>query len=698
MSIAETPEKMTAEERSAKNAARINAQTALSQEIGPLPAVKDPDRRARCKFDLKLFALTYFKSACHMGFAPYQIEMVSAFESVTLNGGRKARAVRRGGLKSTLVRIATAWAVLNGHRKFPVPVGATDDKANEWSDNFFKMLATSKDLLEDFPELTPLLMKWRNPKKQLRLNGEILQVMRKDDRGCILFPNIAGTELCEARVAPYSILATDVSGLSFVDDTGKTVRPDMLIFDDVQTPQSAKSFPQTDTRENVIDTTFMGLAGLGETMAAIMVCTVREVDDLTMRFCDRDRHPDWDGQRFPVLITEPGSDDAKLDKEIKAHWAAYGRLLREGKTPHDGFTKATGYYKQHRQIMDTGGKVAWDQDKEAGYESALQWCMTVSILQPEYFRRELQQNGAVPVDGIVQLSAESIIQRLSRIPKGTVPAQASYLTAFVDSSDQVLWWMVCGWAKDFTGWIVDYGTWPDQGRQQFYKSHLQATISQQLPGVSWEQAFVHAHNELEKQLFRDWLTEDRLPRQIDLMLKDWHDPDHNPRIKTQISASPYKAQMRASEGHAPEPGRKPVHLYGSDTIDRHTFSHWVERRSKTPFYVQFDTNRWKRFISQRLMTVAGAPTSLLLPGDSDRALSLLAEHFTAERAEVKDETVLYKCPVGRDNDWFDCIVGNAVAASMLGCAIPGEVVARPVKKMLSAAEIQARRAASRGRA
>lgn len=666
----------TAAERSRKEADRQNAKTALSQEVAPLPPVRDPARRARCKFDLRAAILTYFSAAVFKGLAPYQEEMIAAFQDVILHGGKQCRAVRRGGLKSTLARIATAWAVLYGHRKFPVLVGATDDKSNEGRDNFFKALATSKPLLEDFPELLPLLRKWKNPKKQLLFQGQPLTASARDERGCILFPAIPGAELSEARLAPYSILATDVSGLAFVDDDGRTVRPDLLIFDDVQTPQSAKSYLLTEARENAVCTTFMGLAGLGETIAAIMVCTAREAGDLTARFCDRSAHPDWDGRRFPVLLAEPDGKDALT------HWAAYGQKLREGDTPAEGFALATAYYQTHRADMDAGGIVAWDADKEDNYLSALQWAMTKKILQPDFFRCELQQEGAPPVAGLTQLSGESIVKRLSNIKRGTVPANATYLTAYIDSSDHVLWWVVCAWAGDFSGWIVDYGTWPDQGRQQFYKNHLQATLEQRLPGKSWEEAFTHAHNELEAQLLgNDWPAEDGIPRQVDLLLKDWSDGDHKPRIAAQINASKHKAKIRPSKGHAPKPGRKAVHLWGDARRDRQTGTHWVERRTETPKHVQYDTNRWKAFIAQRLKTVVGAPSCLLLPGDDDRALTLLAEHLTAEQARpiVWDGTpgTVYELLPGRDNDWFDCVVGNAVAASMLGCSLPGE--ARPAK-------------------
>lgn len=655
--------------------------TEQSQEIGPLPFVADPVRRESCRHNLRLYALTYFHAACWRGFAPYQEEMVTTFQEVILHGGKKARAVRRGGLKSTLARIATAWAVDYGHRRFPVLVGATDDKANEHRDNFLDMLKASELHRADFPEWTPVMLKRANPKKMLRLGRELLTVTAKDERGTIVFPkldyvydrfgNAIKCEASECRVSPYSMQSTDVSGLSFVNASGEVVRPDALIFDDVQTPQSAQSFMMTSKRENSICTTFMGLAGLGETIAAIMVCTVREEDDLTMRFCDRKKHPDWDGQTFPILLVEPSS------KEAKERWAEYGLKLRDGDTPEAGFASATAFYVEHRAEMDAGGIVAWEDDKEDNYVSALQWCMTIAILQPDYFRCELQQKGARPKGSAIQLEASQLVKRFSNVPRGIVPAWASYLTAFVDSSDHVLWFAVVAWKQDLTSQIVEWGTWPDQGRQQFYKSDLQRMLEHELPGASWEEAFVNAHNRLDEFLLgQDWPTEDGKPRQIDLLLKDWSDGGQKPRIESQIMASKFRSRIRPSKGFAPKPGKKPIHLYGDVHRDRHTSSFWVERRTEQPVHVQFDANIFKANVARRLQTIVGAQSSMMFPGDNESELMLLAEHLTAERALpiVYDGSpgIVYEAIPGRDNDWLDCLVGNAVAASMLGCSLTGE--------------------------
>jgi len=38
-----------------------------------------------------------------------------------------------------------------------------------------------------------------------------------------------------------------------------------------------------------------------------------------------------------------------------------------------------------------------------------------------------------------------------------VPLAATRVTAFIDVHDKLLYWCVCAWEEDFTGYVIDYG-------------------------------------------------------------------------------------------------------------------------------------------------------------------------------------------------------------------------------------------------
>jgi hypothetical protein len=83
----------------------------------------------------------------------------------------------------------------------------------------------------------------------------------------------------------------------------------------------------------------------------------------------------------------------------------------------------------------------------------------------------------------------------------------------------------------------------------------------------------------------------------------------------------------------------------------------------------YDTNWWKSFHASRWRTVVGDPGSMYL--FQRREHQLFADHLCAEigiTVEAKGKrTTEWRLRSGDDNDWLDCMVGNCVAASQLGC-------------------------------
>jgi len=111
-------------------------------------------------------------------------------------------------------------------------------------------------------------------------------------------------------------------------------------------------------------------------------------------------------------------------------------------------------------------------------------------------------------------------------------------------------------------------------------------------------------------------------------------------------------------------------------------------------HVLIDTNYWKSFIHARLAVAMGDPGCLSLFGRQGSEHQLLADHLTAEyrvrteaRGRIVDEWKLR--PDGRDNHWFDCLVGTAVAASIQGAVLPGtDVQAAPTRQRIRLSEMQ----------
>ena len=115
--------------------------------------------------------------------------------------------------------------------------------------------------------------------------------------------------------------------------------------------------------------------------------------------------------------------------------------------------------------------------------------------------------------------------------------------------------------------------------------------------------------------------------------------------------------------------------------------HWLIpglRGRRVVRHVLIDTNYWKSFVYARLAVAMGDHGGLSLFGQKPTAHRLLADHVTAEyrvrteaRGRIVDE---WKIRAGSpDNHWLDCLVGCAIAASMLGVRVPGQD-AKPIRQ------------------
>jgi hypothetical protein len=51
--------------------------------------------------------------------------------------------------------------------------------------------------------------------------------------------------------------------------------------------------------------------------------------------------------------------------------------------------------------------------------------------------------------------------------RGEVPVGCNHLTAFIDVQANLLFYVVAAWEDDFTGYVIDYGAFPDQKRPYF---------------------------------------------------------------------------------------------------------------------------------------------------------------------------------------------------------------------------------------
>ncbi len=115
------------------------------------------------------------------------------------------------------------------------------------------------------------------------------------------------------------------------------------------------------------------------------------------------------------------------------------------------------------EAMDAGADVSWKERFNHDELSAIQHAMNLKLQDEAAFFAEYQ-NESLPVEavGADQLTTDQVAAKINHMPRGRVPIAGNHLTAFIDVQGKLLFYVVAAWEEDFTGYIVDYGSYPDQ--------------------------------------------------------------------------------------------------------------------------------------------------------------------------------------------------------------------------------------------
>ncbi|MCL2306042.1 MAG: ParB N-terminal domain-containing protein [Planctomycetaceae bacterium] len=159
-------------------------------------------------------------------------------------------------------------------------------------------------------------------------------------------------------------------------------------------------------------------------------------------------------------------------------WTQYTDLRRDSLRNDGDGSIATEFYQKHRAEMDFGAQVAWPERFDPDELSAVQHAMNLKIRDESAFWSEYQNSPIIPSVGEEMLTAEEIAAKTNGYVKGVVPLDCHHLTMFIDIHQTLLYWLVVAWDRHFSGYIIDYGTFPDQKRPYFMMKDAHRTLQQ----------------------------------------------------------------------------------------------------------------------------------------------------------------------------------------------------------------------------
>lgn len=421
-----------------------------ANEIGKLPKVKNPKRKAECKTSLLKFLTTYCMEEGGFLQSPPSENMypiIDRLQETVVSGGRTHVRLPRGFGKTSYLKGAIVFALAYGYRKFVVVVSAKIQDARTITEDIWNLFENGKTFAEDFPEIAYPIAKLDGILQRAAhqtYKGKRTKVQRTAER--IILPTIAKS-VCSGSL----VVARGIKGAARGLLKG-ALRPDLLLADDPQTDAVAKNPAMVQKYDELLEQSFLGLAGHSHTLAAFMTSTPIVPDDLSDIYANKSN---WKTYSYPLLISEPTC--WRSDKDL---WQDYFRIRQDsisvGEAEH---IKANEFYSAHRAEMDDGSEVlnpdAYDKETEL---SALQHAMNLRFANGENSFQAEYQLAPNKVNEAFKLSAPLIASRVRKdAAQFWIPPETVFTAAASDINPaHAISTVMIAFAKDQTGFIPYY--------------------------------------------------------------------------------------------------------------------------------------------------------------------------------------------------------------------------------------------------
>lgn len=660
-----------------------NRSNRASQDIGPPPdGPEDKALREACDASLRIHLETCYPAAFSLEWSLDHLRLIDKIDKAATNGGLSALAMPRGAGKTTIMIRAALWALLTGRRRFCVIVASTETAAKKLLKGIKTEILYNEQLASLYPQELHALRNLEGEAKRAsgqRCEGDLTGVEWLTDRigfGCIPGVQTSGSVLSTCGITG------NIRGQQSVSNNGEVMRPDLVLIDDPQTKESARSKGQCEDRHSIMVGDILGMAGPNTKISGFCTCTVIYRDDLADQLLDRTKSPEWQGEKCQMVYKWPDSP---------VRWDEY-RTVWEADLRGDGDgTKCREFVEKHFEEMHAGSRVGWEARKNETELSALQHAYHLRFRDEPTFFAEYQNSPVSAASEIpFEIRAEDVAKRIGDTKRNVVPDECEKITAFVDVQKNLLFYCVMAWTPDARGHVIDYGAYPEQGRSYFHKRDIRKTLQEVAGAEGLNEAIYAGLEGLTGNLFgRTYRRGDGAEMRLDRMGVDarWGFSTRVVRrfCRETTHAGRIHPMMGQYIGKDSRPWHRWTHTKG-DKLGVHCRLQAPPKNTQGVRELLVDTNWWKSFAAERLVTNIGSDKSIVLFHAQPHIHRMFAEHCAAEEPRLEEgksgnRVIEWKqSHGGLDNDYWDCLIGNCVLASLEGVKVHVEKQQKPKKK------------------
>lgn len=627
--------------------------------------------RCECDSDLQRFLEVCFPAAFPISFSPTHIRMITEIQRAIRDGGLKAIGAPRGSGKTTILIRAAMWAILTGRRRYVCLVAADEDSAVSILQVIKREILSNEKLCELYGYETWSIRQLANePRRAANQHWQGKPTGVQYGRNDLTFGSIPDCLTNNAVITTAGITGR-IRGQQSLTVEGDVIRPDFVLVDDPQTKLSASSPSQCRKRHETMMGDVLGLAGPGVKIAGFTTCTVIYQGDLADKLLNRQLSPDWNGDKVKMIDSWPTNMDL---------WDQYHSIRVEELRDESDHSRSRQFVVENFDRMHDGAKVYWEQRKGEQDVSALHHAMDLYYRDPGVFHAEFQNEPlGSQAEPAYDLDVEMICRRITGLPRGIVPEETERITAFVDTQRELLYYMVVAWTGTGRAYVVDYGSAPDQKRHHWTKATVAYSL-QEIYGEDFETYLRSGLDWLSAAILRtEYTTEGKGTKyMVDKLAVDARWGESTAVVRQWARESPHRSRIHPSMGQ----------YIGANTQPWQQIQRAKETRLKTKGVhakfitpkggglreLLYDTNYWKSWCASRLSCSSGSSKAITLFHSEPHIHMMFAQHCCNEDpvrmiGKKGNEVVEWKQKQSGgspENDFWDCLVGNAALASTIG--------------------------------
>lgn len=254
----------------------------------------------------------------------------------------------RGSGKTCYIEAASCYVIATGKRKFPVAISANAKAACNILNDIFRMFQEpDTPFAQDYPDLCiPIQIANGSFRRKQTYRGISTEIAKTANQFQLArLQQEDGTIPKTGCIMATRGITSGIRGLKH-----HTLRPDLVLLDDLQTSQDAESPIQVEKLLNIIKKDVFNLAGKGK-LAILQTATPIAPDDLAERIASDTA---WKTTVWPSIIKWPKDIQDNGDKGL---WGKYFRMFDSENVDDQSHDKSLQFYIDNQEAMDEGAEV-----------------------------------------------------------------------------------------------------------------------------------------------------------------------------------------------------------------------------------------------------------------------------------------------------------------------------------------------------